>query len=254
MEVSEHIEALRRDGGQLSAAAARAGLDTAIPTCPGWTMRDLLRHVGDVHRWAAAHVAERRTEPIRDIEDIAGALPDDADLLDWYREGHASLVGTLEAAAPDVVCWSFLPAPSPLAFWARRQAHETAIHRADAESALGEPAPFDPGFATDGIDELLIGFFGRPVSERLPVEPHSLHLRSTNTADDWVVHVGPEGTTARRGAGPDGGADCSVTGGASELYLLLWNRSGPDGLDVRGNASALTSWRESAQIRWSRER
>ena len=32
-------------------------------------------------------------------------------------------------------CFAFLPAPSPLAFWARRQAHETGIHRADVESA-----------------------------------------------------------------------------------------------------------------------
>jgi uncharacterized protein (TIGR03083 family) len=151
MEFAEHLAALRLQGELLGAAAAGMDLETRIPTCPEWTMRDLVRHMGDVHRWAAAHVAERRTEPIRRVDEIAGPLPGDADLLDWFHQGHADLVATLEAADPDVRCWSFLPAPSPLAFWARRQAHETGMHRADAESPSGRITPFDPALAADGV-------------------------------------------------------------------------------------------------------
>src|SRR2546425_8335746 len=126
----EHVAALRREGELLGATAARTDLDTPIPTCPGWRMRDLIGHIGDVHRWAAAHVAERRADPIRTVREVAGPLPEDAGLIDWFYEGHKLLVRTLETADPDVVCWSFLPAPSPVAFWARRQAHETRIRRA----------------------------------------------------------------------------------------------------------------------------
>src|SRR5205823_12484010 len=150
--------ALRRAGERIAAAAERSGFDVMIPTCPGWRMRDLVRHIGDVHRWAAAHVAERRTERINDLTAVAGPLPDDRDLVAWFRSGHANLLRTLERADPDIRCWTFLPAPSPLAFWARRQAHETTVHRADAQSATRGIVPVEPPFAVDGIDELLLGF------------------------------------------------------------------------------------------------
>src|SRR5205823_3910842 len=129
-----------------------------VPTCPGWTVRDLLAHQGGVHRWATSHVVEARTEP--PSRDFALAEPPDDDaVLDWFRDGYARLVTTLADASDRLECWTFLPSPSPRAFWARRQAHETAIHRVDAESASGEPVTFDPAFAVDGIDELLLGFY-----------------------------------------------------------------------------------------------
>ena len=97
-------------------------------------MRDLVRHIGGVHRWATGYVGDRRTEMWDvDHEDIAGTWPADLDLIDWFREGHTRLVHTLASAPPDLDCFTFLAAPSPLAMWARRQAHETAMHRFDAE-------------------------------------------------------------------------------------------------------------------------
>ena len=91
-------------------------------------------------------------------EDILRGGAADPDLLAWFRAGHAALVETLSTADPGLVCATFMDAPSPLAFWARRQAHETAIHRADAESASGLRPEYDPEFAADGIDELIMGF------------------------------------------------------------------------------------------------
>src|SRR5438128_1511974 len=137
VELPEHLHALRREGELLAATASRTGFGVPIPTCPEWQMRDLVLHMGDVHRWARAHVAERRAEPIRKAAEVAGPLPEDHGLLEWFCQGLDRLVRTLESADRDVECWTFLPAPSPVAFWARRQAHETAIHRADAESATG---------------------------------------------------------------------------------------------------------------------
>ena len=73
--------------------------------------------------------------------------PDDDDLINWYLDTNANLVDALESAPPDVESFTFLPAPSPLAMWARRQAHETSIHRFDAENAAGIASEFDPTFA-----------------------------------------------------------------------------------------------------------
>src|SRR5579859_919946 len=156
MEVHDHITALRANGDLLAAAAAQSALDAAIPTCPGWEMRDLLRHMGSVHRWATRYIVEYLAEPTDSIEDRGGPWPDESDLVAWFRDGHRTLVHALEEAPADLACWTFLAASSPLAHWARRQAHETAIHRVDAESVQGEITPFPPDFAADGIDELLV--------------------------------------------------------------------------------------------------
>jgi len=163
VEPDEHIAALDADGTLLAAAAELAGLDAPIPGCPLWKMRELLRHTGYVHRWAAGYVTHGYEEEVdRYSEDeLLRAGPGDAELLGWFRDGHAGLVRSLRSADPGLSCWSFLDAPSPLAFWARRQAHETAIHRADAESAAGDVTPFPAVFAADGIDELLVCFASR---------------------------------------------------------------------------------------------
>jgi uncharacterized protein (TIGR03083 family) len=250
MEVREHIEALRQEGQLLAAAVAAADLDTPIPTTPEWRMRDLVRHIGDVHRWARAHV-EGRTTPIgRDeLPKIAGPLPPDPELLEWFREGHRHLVEALEAAEPDRQAWTFLPAPSPIAFWARRQAHETGVHRADAQSPTGRITPFEPAVAVDGIEELLFGFLGRPGGEAID-PPRSLSLQATDTQGEWLVRLEDGIQVSREG----GRADCSVRATASDLHLLLWNRRTADGLDVEGDRSVLAFWRGAVQITWSRPR
>ncbi len=250
MEIVEHVAALQREGRLLAEAAAGTGLGVPVPTCPEWRMRDLVRHIGGVHRWAAAFVAGSRTQPMSEEEEAMIMAPPDDDhaLVDWFREGHTHLVHTLEAAAPDVECWTFLAAPSPLAFWARRQAHETAIHRADAESPGATITPFPPAFAADGIDELLSCFITRP-GGRLRADPsRTLHVRATDAAADWLVRIGPDRRVVSREAGD---ADCSVHGGANELYLMLWNRRTPDGLEVRGDPALVDLWRRSVQVRWT---
>ena len=252
MDTPQHLDALRHDGKLLADAATRAELDAPVPSCPGWAVRDLVHHIGDVHRWAASHVAERRTERIRDVSEVAGPLPSDERLLDWYGEGLTRLVETLETADPDLECYAFLPASSPVAFWARRQAHETGIHRADAESATGAITPFEMGVAVDGVDELLYGFIGRggvePPSDE---ELRSLRLEASDADREWLVLLGSEGVwTAKRTAA----ADCTVHGTASDLHLLLWNRPPRDRPHVDGDRAVLASWRDTIKITWGAAR
>lgn len=250
MDVAQHLLALRGQGDLLAEAASAAGLDVPIPTCPEWRMRDLVRHVGGVHRWAAAYVSGARMQVLSEDEEerVMATWPDDGGLVDWFREGHADLVQALEAAPPDLACWSFLPAPSPRAFWARRQAHETAIHRADAESPGATIAPFPPAFAVDGIDELLLGFLSRPGRGPVGRPGSSIHVHSTDVAGEWMMRFRRDGLEVAQGCDA---ADCSIQATASDLYLFLWNRMGSEDLDVRGDRSLLDSWRETARVRWS---
>src|SRR5882724_11411141 len=180
MELATHIAHLTSDGAQLATAAEHAGLDAAVPTCPDWTVRDLVQHIGRVHRWAGTLVRDARTTPPQSDDELA-TPPGDVSLVDWYREGHADLLQVLSEAPADVDCWSFLPAPTPLRFWARRQSHETAVHRVDAERAAGLASSVDPQFAADGIDELLYGFFARPGGRLVADPPVRLGLRAVDT-------------------------------------------------------------------------
>ena len=262
-DTADHIARLREEGGLLAAAADRAGLDAPVPACPGWRVRDLLKHVGYVHRWAAGYVREqhpRWVDRASEEEILAGGPRDDA-LAGWFRDGHAELVRVLEAASPDMTCWTFLEAPSPLAFWARRQAHETAIHRVDAEQAAaaagaagpagGGDAAFAPAFAADGVDELIMGFLGRDAQRGSwggPPGVLGLHAGDgTGVTAHWRVASTPGQLAVAREAGPAG---CDVTGGAARLYLLLWNRGDADGLQVRGDAGTLAAFRAHFHVTW----
>ncbi|MFI7415063.1 maleylpyruvate isomerase family mycothiol-dependent enzyme [Streptomyces sp. NPDC049627] len=246
METADFVRTLDREGLLLATAAEQAGAGAEVPTCPDWRVRDLVRHTGMVHRWAAAFVAEKHTSPHPD-----GGLPDldGAELFAWFRQGHRHLVDTLAHAPADVQCWHFLPAPSPLAFWARRQAHETTVHRYDAETARGgTPSAIDPGFAADGIDELLCAFHARSRSRVRSAEPRVLRVRATD-ADGavWTVRLSPEPpVTARDEAGE---ADCEIAGPAGQLYLSLWNRVPFP--QVTGDASVAALWRENSAVTWS---
>ncbi|MDX3452415.1 maleylpyruvate isomerase family mycothiol-dependent enzyme [Streptomyces sp. ME02-8801-2C] len=249
METARFVETLAAEGQLLADAAERAGTDAKVPTCPDWQVSDLVRHTGMVHRWAAAHVAERRMTPNR-----PSGPPDlDGDaLLTWFREGHRILVDTLASAPPDLECWTFLPAPSALAFWTRRQAHETSVHRVDAESALGTArTPLDPDFATDGIDEILLGFHARTRSQVRTDEPRVLRVRATDRDDAlWTVRLTSESPAAERvtrqadRSAQD--ADCEVSGTAAELYLALWNRQPFPG--VSGDPALAALWQEKSAI------
>ncbi|MFI6937876.1 maleylpyruvate isomerase family mycothiol-dependent enzyme [Streptomyces sp. NPDC050418] len=248
MDIATHISALRVEGQLLAADAEEAGTDAAVSTCPGWTVRDLVRHTGMVHRWATTFLAEghRSYQPADPEPELDG----DA-LLAWFREGHTALVTALEQAPDDLECWSFLPAPSPRAFWARRQAHETAVHRVDAESALrsAERSTIDAAFAVDGIDELLFAFHSRERSRVRSEQPKVLRVRATDTDAVWTVRLSEKPPVTTRDAEDGTGADCEISGPAARLYLALWNRLPAP--RITGDASLAKLWRETSAITWS---
>lgn len=242
MDIAAHIDALDHEGGQLADATAAASLGDPVPGCPDWAVRDLLRHIGYVHRWAAAIVAGRLDGANGDGDAAVGALPDDEGLQDWYVDGHRALVATLRAAPGDLDAFTFLPAPSPLAFWARRQALETAVHRADAAAAAGRSAQFSDELALDGIDETLRGFGARPRA----FEPGSIWLQP-GSGNGWRIDLHEEGATSANDADSDG-CDVSVSGTPTQVYLWLWNR--PATVEITGDPAVAERWKR-VRVRWS---
>jgi uncharacterized protein (TIGR03083 family) len=149
------IEAVVEEGerfGVLAQEMDDAGrLDVRVPWVPAWSALDLVGHLGTVHRWATAIVTagHDRTSPAEEAPPADG-------LLDWYAEGLTGLVRALRETPADAPAWHMSPtAERVAASWARRQAHELAVHRMDLEAAAGRPhEPLDPRLAEDGVDAL----------------------------------------------------------------------------------------------------
>jgi len=241
MNTVRWIETLDIEGEKMAEIATDLPLDTAVPSCPDWTVRQLLRHLGWVHRWSGTTVLERRTQPPGREEITPDGWPPDPQLVDWFRQGHRRLVKALKEASDDLECWTLMGMPHPRAFWARRQAHETAIHRVDIELAAGgEVTGFDPEHASDGIDELAVFFISRPDRGPRAPEPRTLRVVASDTGRHWTAWFGPDASSGQEGG--EGPADCTVTGRASDLYLYLWGRAGCDDLLIAGDRAVLDYW------------
>jgi uncharacterized protein (TIGR03083 family) len=250
MDLNAYLAVLAAEATSLAAAADEAGLDAPVPTCPGWTVADLVLHVGEVHRWATAVVASRATK-LGDVpSDSLGPLPHPADTTTWFRTGASRLCETLAGADAAVDYAAFLTdPPTPrLLFWARRQTMETGMHRVDAESALGRCTPFAPDVAIDGIDEFLTGFLPRSRSPLRIDSPRTLRVAPEYSDRRWTVSISTEAPVTVRDAATD--ADCLVSGSASDIFLALWNRGPLEVLQITGDRGVIDALRDQIQIRW----
>lgn len=242
----------------LARLVADGDLAAPIPTCPDWTLRKLTAHVGRAHRWAAEITSTRSAEfiPFRSVPD--GRPPDDrAGAASWLEAGAERLVAAVREADGELV-WVF-GAQLPASFWARRMAHETLVHRADAQLAAGQPADIAPEWAADAIDEWLDVMSGPlsgrpdPRAEALPAG-RTLHVHAALPAGEvqggpteWLVSHGEDGVTVRR---EHAKADVALTGPADRLLLVLVRRLPADdpSITVYGDAGLLAGWLEGTQF------
>jgi uncharacterized protein (TIGR03083 family) len=226
-------------------------LTVTVPTCPEWTLRQLATHVGRAHRWAGEITSTRSAEfiPFRQVPD--GRIPDDpAQQAPWLRAGAARLIDAVRSAGSDEV-WTF-GGLRPASFWARRMAHETAVHRADAELAAGRDPQIAADVAADGIDEWLLGFLSGvgSVAEdpRLGALPDGgvLHVHATDEsladgAGEWLVRRDGDQITVEHGHAK---GDVALRGPAGRLLLVLVRRLPVDDpqVQVLGDQAVLTAW------------
>ncbi len=233
--------------------AGSAGLHASVPTCPGWTVLDLVAHQGMVHRWATSHV---RGAPVPDPERFEAEGRAAADVLEWFDEGATGLLQALSDAPDDLDALTFLhESPTPRVFWTRRQCFETSVHAVDAMTArLGRaPRPDEtwlrPRLAADGIDELLIGFVPRRKQGAQPDRPTRLLVRPADASLAWLLDLAPDrpATTTRLTDvdSLDTDADVAWTGGAVELFLRLWSRTDAEPVDALERW-----WRDTVSVTW----
>lgn len=229
MQTHDFLNALARDGEAFAAVCADLDLGAPVPACPGWTVADLVYHLGEVHHFWHTIVSEQR-------DDWEGYdqphRPMDGELIGWYRRGLAALVDALTAVDPAQANWTW-SSDRTAGFVIRRMAHEAAIHRWDAEQAAGLDTGVEPHLASDGIDEFLMWFADEP-KEGAPAPGGSVHLHCGDVPGEWTVRMNAEGTYDIERAHAKG--DCAIRGSASDILLALWRRRPASTVDIVGDA------------------
>jgi uncharacterized protein (TIGR03083 family) len=217
----------------LRAAAAEVDLDSLVPGCPDWAVRDLVTHLGEVQRTWAYIVAAGPSEEPPGEDEIPSAEPD-GDLLAWSAAATGELVRALTAAGPEQGCWTWWAAassaPATAGAVARHQVQEAAVHAFDAQEAAGQPAALPRAIAADGIDEYLA--VSLAAQGPWPHDPGRVVL-ATADAGTWAVALTEDGARATAGDATLAGA--RIRGTASDVLLALYGRIPADALDLDGD-------------------
>ncbi|SDN72162.1 maleylpyruvate isomerase N-terminal domain-containing protein [Lentzea jiangxiensis] len=234
----DFVAQIESQTSSLRSSALKAGPDAPVPSCPEWTVLDLVRHIAEVHTWAAEAVV---TGPAGSRPGWPQSPQDFDDVFSWWDNGFSLLVDRLREVPADRPAWTFQG--SGLAgFWARRQAHETSIHRLDADLATGQELPplvFDPEFAADGVDEYLTVLVGRRIELGFPVTATGrLLVHAADAGRTWELRL-TEGEPLVVAAPRDSAfeEDATLAGTADAIYRFVYGR--PSHAIVTGDESLL---------------
>jgi uncharacterized protein (TIGR03083 family) len=242
--VAAYRAAIATEGAAL-ARLAESGWKEPVPTCPGFDVATLVAHTGSAQRWAAANLTAG--ERVR-YSQLEPAPEDEVGRLAWFGEGLASLLSAADSVDPLAEVWTFAPSGERRsAWWLRRMAGETSVHRWDAGAAVAAatggppPGPVEARVAADGIDEYFDDFLPRLPAETFTGWSGTLHLHASDTEGEWLIDLAAMTQPARR---EHAKADTALRGPASDLLLWLWNRQPATGVEVFGDPSPIERWRQ----------
>jgi uncharacterized protein (TIGR03083 family) len=211
--------------------------EAQVPTCPNWTLLDLVKHHGTGMGFWTHVLCEGTGRPKPAIEDEPGPAP-----TLWFTQIASGLVAEFRATPPDTEVWTWSPDDQSARFAARRVAHETAVHRYDAQTAAGKTEPIDVSLAADGIEEIfeMAGNFAMVDNwiEAGRGTGQTLHLHSAE-GNEWLIAMNPDGLDIRR---EHAKGDLALRGAVSDLELLLYDRPPIGEVERFGDESVLDAW------------
>jgi uncharacterized protein (TIGR03083 family) len=249
-DYQEYCDVVAVEAAGFAAAIKGADPATPVPTCPGWTLADLIEHHGRSERRVEYVVRNLSQEPVWS-KDVPADLPDEqVAYAEWFAAGVQPLLQTLRAADHEAPMWT-RGEDKHVSYWARRILYEAVVHRADAEFALGLDPVIDARTGADGVDEFLTNLLDFPwvvdQQRELNSDGQTVHLHATDHDADWLITLGREGFTWRRGTG---GATVSAEGAAGDLLLLVYGRLKPTDNRFRiiGDSQLLADWLEKSEL------
>ena len=218
----QYLIHLNADYQLLSAAIPESPVD--VPSCPGWTTKDLAKHMAHVYL-GQAYVVETGSQA--ENKEHLAPYPRTEDFMEFMSWGFAAITKALDINRPERPTWSWHHSDHSVDFWFRRMAHETVIHRIDAEQAIGTVSKIDEALAIDGVDEVL-DFL--PLMGSWPEVPNvdfgivSIVASTKNGSKVWDLEFTDQAATVAAADNPNAAARLVIAGGAEAMDLYLWGR------------------------------
>jgi uncharacterized protein (TIGR03083 family) len=233
MDYVDHVAAVERETAALAAALRAGDMDAQVPTCPEWKLADLAHHVGGVAGFWTHALCEGTGRAKTPFDEH----PPDGAAAEWFEQVAGHLVAELRAAPPETEVRTWVPGDQTAAFVGRRMAHEMAVHRFDAQSAVGAPAPIESALAADGIEEIFVMVDAWPDAGRGTGE--TLHLHGADRDDEWLIAMNPDGLDVCH---EHAKGDLALRGNVGDLELVLYDRPPLGTVERFGNESVLDAW------------
>ncbi|QRP44126.1 maleylpyruvate isomerase N-terminal domain-containing protein [Amycolatopsis sp. FDAARGOS 1241] len=234
------LEALEIEARVLGEVAHTASAEAPVPTAPGWTVRELVRHVGSVYGVTLGWLREGR----KPAQWQRGPRQDET-VADHYAVARDAVIAELAAHDPADHAATWWPADPTYGFWRRRTLHETLVHRVDAERAAGTAHPAVPAdLATDGVDEVLTLYFGHRLAVMGLAGTRLGTVGVQTGGHSWIARAGPDRMEAWRCSPEEAeAADELVSGEPANVYLWLWGRAAPTAvISTGGHDLAAQLW------------
>lgn len=240
MTSSQYMAHIENDSSRIS-QIAESNPDSGIEFLNGWRVRELVEHLGGVYGFVAANTVAASTEVTPAGDDAK--LPPDAQLHTWFLQQRSKLLEALSAVAPSQQAWTFAGIKDAY-WWMRRMAHETTVHRFDAESAIEDVTTMDSDLGCDGVREYLeVGLVSSTRRPNRTYPRQSLHLHRTDGEGEWTIQTNDSGLPSVRETHEKG--DAAVRGPAAELLLWVWGRPTSE-IEVFGDIDVARQWRSLA--------
>lgn len=240
LDRDSYLHTLRKEG-QACADASSNALNVAVAGCPGWTIRDLIIHITEVHAFWEFIARTGMAGPENYVP--PDTAPDER-LIAQYLDGLDALVATLTSTDATSPCWTW-DGPHDIAWITRRMAHEMAVHAWDARAATGDATPIDAALASDGIDEFVHMMLRFPMPGVAPLAG-SVHIHCTDVDGEWTIvpHGDQLAVTREHAKG-----SCAIRGAAHDVLMLLWRRCALSDVDVIGDAAVAAQFVARADLR-----
>ncbi|MEU5883044.1 maleylpyruvate isomerase family mycothiol-dependent enzyme [Spirillospora sp. NPDC047279] len=251
MDTSAYLKAVVEQTSILADWMHGKDATAPVPTCPKWTLTDLVDHVGGTQRMVAMLVGERMDEPSKAYAGYVPGPTDSGQWRDWLNEGAAKASQAFASVADDTPVWDPSGAAAGVPFWSRRLFGEACVHRADGAAALGMPYELAPELAVEALEDWLDTMTSRGYWENRPGfadamrgDGQTLHFHATDAPGEWVARREPGKVALER---THAKADVAVRGSAVDLLLVISRRrplNAATTLEFHGEKALFDHWIE----------
>ena len=202
---------------------------TPIPTCPKWTLTDLVGHIGATQRWVSTIVGEGISDPAQAFAVGWEEAPaDPTEWSSWLKEGAGRAQAVFEAASDGRTVFDPSGGGDGVTFWSRRIFGEISVHRIDAAVALERSYQIDKTDAAAAIDDWLGNMASSGWAANVPGFADA--MRGDGQTIAWVADDADRAWLVRRTDAPlvlthdRDDAQVTIKGPARELLQIVSRR------------------------------